>query len=224
MRQGQEFLGDQILWLCASDPPSRPHTLPLGRVSSHVSSLCKAVFDPSKLFVKDNTIRQFLIMAISTAMLPMGANASSTVVMEGGGPFVVQTDNLFYGIVLSDAGGAGSYINDFTNTSGSIFAVADAAVTNGAVDTLFTDLTISWLDGATINSHVQAAGIDALSTVFSGTFQSQRLAFDWEDYVAGAGFGFDVTISEVPVPGALSLFFSALFGLGLASRSRRNPV
>ncbi|PQA87147.1 hypothetical protein [Hyphococcus luteus] len=170
-------------------------------------------------------MRKFLIVAVCAASLPMAANAS-TIVAQGGGPYNVQSDDLFFGVVSSTAGGAGSYTIDFTNPSGSVLAVADAAVTSAAVDTLFTDLTISWLDGVTLNTLVQAAGIDTLSTVFSDMFQSQRLVFDWSDSVAGAGFGVDVEtkISEVPIPAALPLFFSALFGLGFASRRRRNPA
>lgn len=168
-------------------------------------------------------MRIFLIMAICAASLPMAANAS-TIVIQGGGPYNVQSDNLFFGVASSAAGGAGSYTIDFTNPSGSVLAVADAAVTSAAVDTLFTGLTISWLDGATLNTLVQAAGIDTLSTVFSDMFQSQRLVFDWSDSVVGAGFGFDVETSEVPIPAALPLFFSALFGLGFASRRSKKSA
>lgn len=165
-------------------------------------------------------MRQFLIIAACVALSPMAANAS-TVVVQGGGPYDVQSDNLFFGVVSSTAGGAGSFTIDFFNPSGSVTAVADAAVTSAGIDTLFTDLTISWLDGVTLNTLVQAPGIDTLTTVFSDMFQSQRLVFTWSNSVAGAGFGFDVDTSVVPIPAALPLFLSALFGLGFARRRGR---
>lgn len=169
-------------------------------------------------------MRKFFIIAVCAALLPLAANAS-TIVIQGGGPYNVQSDNLFYGAVSSNAGGAGSFTIDFFNPSGTVLAVADAAVTSAAVNTLFTDLTISWLDGLTLNTLVQAAGIDTLSTEFSDMFQSQRLVFSWSNSVAGAGFGFDVQteLSEVPIPAALPLFFSGLFGFAFASR-RRNKA
>lgn len=165
-------------------------------------------------------MRKFLIIAACGALLPVAANAS-TVVVQGGGPYDVQSDNLFFGVVSTNAGGAGSFTVDFFNSSGSVIAIADAAVTSAAVDTLFTDLTISWLDGLTLNTLVQSAGIDTLTTEFSGLFQAQRLAFTWSDSTAGAGFGFDVETSEIPIPAALPLFLSALFGLSFASGRRR---
>lgn len=170
-------------------------------------------------------MRKFLIIAVCATLLPMAANAA-TVVIQGGGPYNVQSDSLFFGAVSTNAGGAGSFTIDFFNTSGAVLAIADVAVTSAAVNTLFTGLTISWLDGFTLNTITQAPGIDTLSTVFSGMFQSQSLVFDWSNSVAGAGFGFDVEtqLSEVPVPAALPLFFSALFGLAFASRRRRDTV
>lgn len=165
-------------------------------------------------------MKKILIIAACAALLPIAANAS-TVVVQAGGPYDVQSDNLFFGVVSSGAGGAGSFTIDFFNPSGVVTAIADAAVTSAAVDTLFTDLTISWLDGLTLNTLVQAAGVDTLTTEFSGQFQSQRLVFDWSNSIADAGFGFDVETSEIPIPAALPLFFSALFGLGFAARRRR---
>lgn len=166
-------------------------------------------------------MRKILIIAACAALLPMTANAA-TVVVQGGGPYDVQSDNLFFGVVSSGAGGAGTFTIDFFNPSGTVIAIADAAVTSAAVSTLFTDLTISWLDGLTLNTLVQAAGVDTLSTEFSGAFQSQRLVFSWSGSVADAGFGFDVETSQVPIPAALPLFLSALFGLGFATRRRRD--
>jgi hypothetical protein len=170
-------------------------------------------------------VKKSIIIAVCAALLPMTANAS-TIVIQGGGPYDVQSDNLFFGAVSSSAGGAGSFTIDFFNPSGSVLAIADAAVTSAAVNTLFTDLTISWLDGVTLNTLVQAAGIDTLSTVFSDMFQDQQLVFSWSDSVAGAGFGFDVEtqVSDVPIPAALPLFLSAILGLGFASRSRRKSA
>ena len=168
-------------------------------------------------------MRKILIIAACAALLPMAANAS-TVVVQGGGPYDVQSDTLFFGIVSSDEGGAGSFTIDFFNPSGSVIAIADAAVTSAAVSTLFTDLTISWLDGITLNTLVQAAGVDTLTTEFSELFQSQRLVFSWSDSVADAGFGFDVETSQIPIPAALPLFISALFGLGFATRRRRDAI
>lgn len=170
-------------------------------------------------------MRKTLIIAVCAALLPMAASAS-TVVIQGGGPYDVQSDSLFFGAVSSNAGGAGSFTIDFFNGSGSVLAIADAAVTNAGISTLFTDLTISWLDGLTLNTLVQAPGIETLSTVFTDMFQSQRLVFDWSNSVAGAGFGFDVEteLSAVPIPAALPLFFSALFGLGFSTRRRRNTA
>lgn len=167
-------------------------------------------------------MRKILILAAFAAVLPMTVQAS-TIVTQGGGPYDVQSDDLFFGIVSSSAGGAGSLTIDFFNPGGAVIAVADAAVTSAAVDTLFSDLTISWLDGLTLNTLVQAAGIDTLTTEFSGLFQSQRLIFEWSNSIAGAGFGFDVETSEVPIPAALPLLFAGLFGLAFASR-RRNTI
>lgn len=170
-------------------------------------------------------MRKLFIIAAVAALLPMSASAA-TFVIQGGGPYDVQSDNLFFGMVTSSAGGAGSFTVDFVNPSGSVFAVADAAVTSAAVETLFTDLTISWLDGATLNTLVQVAGVDTLSTLFSDMFQSQSLVFDWSDSVAGTGFGFDVEtqVAEIPIPAALPLFLSAIMGLGFASRGRRKSA
>jgi len=168
-------------------------------------------------------MRRVLIIAACAALLPMAANAA-TVVVQGGGPYDVQSDNLFFGVVSSGGGGAGSFTIDFFNPSGTIIAIADAAVTSAAVSTLFTDLTISWLDGLTLNTLVQAAGVDTLTTEFSGPFQSQRLVFEWSDSIADTGFGFDVETSQVPIPAALPLFLSALFGLGFATRRRRDAL
>lgn len=174
------------------------------------------------IYKRQSTMRKFLLSTVCATLLPVAANAS-TVVIQGGGPYNVQSDNLFFGTVSSNAGGAGSFTIDFLNSSGAVLATADAAVTSAAVNTLFTGLTISWLDGSTLNTLIQAPGIDTLPTVFSGIFQSQRLVFDWSNSVAGAGFGFDVAtqLSEIPVPAALPLFLSALFGLAFASGRRR---
>lgn len=169
-------------------------------------------------------MRKILIIAACAALLPVAANAS-TVVVQGGGPYDVQSDDLFFGIASSgEDGGAGSFTIDFFNPSGSVTAIADVAVTSAAVLTLFTDLTISWVDGVTLNTLAQTAGIDTLTTVFFGDFQFQQLVFTWSDSVANAGFGFDVETSEIPIPAALPLFISALFGLGFATRRRREAL
>lgn len=173
-------------------------------------------------------MRKILIIAACAALMPMAANAA-TLVVQGGGPepggaYSVQSDTLFFGSVSSEGGGAGSFTIDFVNPSGSVTAIAFAAVTGNAVSTLFTDLTFSWLDGVTLNTLVQAAGVDTLTTVFSGEFQSQSLVFKWSDSIAGTTFGFDVETSQVPIPAALPLFISALFGLGFATRRRRDAL
>jgi len=167
-------------------------------------------------------MRKIAILAAFLAYLPV-AGFASTLVNETGGPFDVQTDSLFFGVALSGAGGPGTFTIDFINPSGSVTAIADAAVTTQAVTNIFVGLTMSWLDGVSLNTLVQAAGIDTLTTVFSTGFQSQRLQFEWADSPAGTGFGFDVrtTASAVPVPAALPLFAASLVGLGLMSRRRR---
>lgn len=168
-------------------------------------------------------MRKLIMMTVCAALLPLAAEAA-TVMIQGGGPYDVQSDNLFFGVVSPGAGGPGSFTIDFFNPSGSVIAIADAAVTSAAVDTLFSDLTISWLDGVTLNTLVQSAGIDTLTTEFSGMFQAQRLAFTWSGSVPGSGFGFDVETSEVPIPAALPLFLSALFGLSFAASRRRKSA
>lgn len=161
-------------------------------------------------------------MMIAAVLLFPAVASATTIVVEGADPYDVTSDSLFSGVVISFDGGAGAYTVDFASPGPVVGAIADAAVTSAAVNTIFTDLTMSWLDGATLNTLVQAPGIDTLSTVFSGAFLSQRLRFSWSDSVQLAGFGFDVstTPTPVPLPAGVLLLGAALGGLGLI-RGRR---
>lgn len=164
-------------------------------------------------------------LLFAAIMLAPAMASATTIVVEGGGPYDVTSDTLFTGIVISFAGGPGTYTVDFVSPGAAIAAIADAAVTTADIDTIFTDLTMSWLDGASLNTLVLSPGIDTLSTVFSGAFLSQRLQFSWTDSVQLAGFGYDVSTAPapVPLPASVLLLGAALAGLGLLRR-RRNAA
>lgn len=159
----------------------------------------------------------FAAMLLAPAIAP-----ATTIIVEGGGPYDVTSDDLFSGVALSFSGGPGAYTVEFFTPGALVGAVADVAVTDAAINTLFTDLTISWLDGATLNTLVQAPGIETLSTVFSGAFPTQSLVFSWSDSVQFAGFGYDVTtsVAPIPLPASFLLLGAALGGLGLLARRR----
>jgi hypothetical protein len=96
-------------------------------------------------------------------------------------------------------------------------------VTDAPVIAIFKDLTMTWLDGASLNTLVQAPGIGTLSTVFQMPYLSQRLQFSWSDSVKGAGFSYDVATSPAPIPLPASIFLlgAALGGSGwIKSRGR----
>ena len=162
-------------------------------------------------------------LAGALALAPFAASAI-TLVQEGAGPFDVTSDTLFTGIVTSLAEGPGAYTIDFFAPGGSTSAEADAAVTFESVNTIFTDLTMSWIDGLTSNTIVQSPGIDTLTTVFAAPRLIQQLQFSWSGSTLGAGFGFDVVtgVAQVPLPAPVLLLLSALVGLGFVSRGRRS--
>lgn len=157
----------------------------------------------------------FAVLLLAPAVAP-----ATTLVTQFGGPYDVTSDRLFTGVVTSAADGAGTYTVDFFSPSQVTKAVADVAVTSAAVTVVFKDLSMSWLDGESLNTLVQVPGIDTLSTVFHGAFMAQRLQFEWSDSTAGAGFGFDVTTTPIPLPASVFLLAAALGGLGVV-RSRR---
>lgn len=157
------------------------------------------------------------------ALAPFAASAV-TLVEEGAGPFDITSDTLFTGVVTSLAEGPGEFTIDFFAPGGSTEATADVAVTFESVMTIFTDLTMSWIDGLTSNTIVQSPGIDTLTTVFAAPNLVQQLQFSWSGSTLGAGFGFDVVtgVSQVPLPAPLLLLLSAIVGLGFVSRGRRS--
>ena len=133
------------------------------------------------------SIRTIAASACIAALAPLAASAA-TVVTDGGGPYEIASDTLFTGIAQSMADGAGSYVIEFVNSNGTTTAVADAAVTAATVDVSFTDLTVSWIDGLSLNTLVAAAGIDTVTTVFDVGFPVQQLRFEWSDSDAQSGF------------------------------------
>lgn len=163
----------------------------------------------------------FSLFAITA---PLGASAA-TIAVEGGGPYDVTSDTLFTGIVTSSADGAGSYILEFFTSGPTVFAVADAAVTQATVSSSFTDLEMSWIDGLNLNTLNSAAGVDTLTTEFNEDFPVQQLRFDWSNSVAEAGFRFDIEtdVTPVPLPASILLIGTALAGLGLFGRRRKQP-
>ncbi|WOI52186.1 hypothetical protein [Parvularcula sp. LCG005] len=160
-------------------------------------------------------------MMLGVLSMPLSQSAlAATLVASTGGTYSVQSDSLFFGVASSELGGAGMYVVDFRNPGGTVLAKAQAAVTSAAVETLFTDLSISWVDGRFNNTLVQVAGVDTLMTEFSDGFQFQRLVFGWSDSVPGTAFGFDVETMAVPVPipGAIPLFLVGIASVALARR------
>lgn len=164
------------------------------------------------------------IFSVFAITAPLGASAA-TEVFNDGVLNDITSDSLFTGIVESSADGAGSYTLRFFTPGATVLAVADAAVTSATVATSFTGLTMSWIDGISLNTLVSATGVDTLSTTFDTDFPRQRLVFDWTDSDVGAGFRFDVAtpVSAVPLPASILLIGSALAGLGLFGR-RRNQM
>lgn len=166
------------------------------------------------------------ILSIAAILLAPAVAQAATIVVEGGGPYDVTSDTLFAGVASSFTGGPGTYILDFFTPGATVGAVADVAVTAAAINTLFTDLTMSWIDGATLQTIVQAPGIDTLSTVFSTAFPMQKLEFSWSDSVQFAGFGYDVTTTmasdpnPIPLPASILLLGAAFGAIGLAARRR----
>ena len=73
-----------------------------------------------------------------------------------------------------------------------------------------------YIDGAFFDT-IEA--VDLLTTVFFGTI------FEFRAVTPGAGFTiaqFEVSVNEVPIPGALPLLLAGLAGLGFASRRRKS--
>lgn len=163
-----------------------------------------------------NRLALFAVVALAA---PFGVSAA-TVTQQGGGPYDITSDTFFTGIAQSVAGGAGSYIVDFFTPGGMRIAKADAAVTAGTVGISFTGLTMSWIDGVSLNTLFAVEGIDTLTTVFDASFPVQQLRFDWTDSDAGQGFRYDVA-TTIPLPASILLMGSALAGLGMFRRRQR---
>jgi hypothetical protein len=159
------------------------------------------------------------LFTMAAAIAPLGASAA-TIAVQGGGPYDVSIESLFTGIVISSADGAGSYVLDFFTSGPVVTAVVDAAVTAATINTSFTDLTMSWIDGLALNTLVSATGVDTLTTEFNSGFPVQQLVFEWTDSDADAGFRFDVTTTPVPLPASVLLLGAAFAGLGAVTRAR----
>ena len=168
-------------------------------------------------------MRNLALSSCLVVMAPLVASAA-TVVAEGGGPYDVTSDVLFTGIAQSSADGAGSYTIDFFTPGNAVLAIADAAVTQATIDTSFTDLTMSWIDGLNLNVLVAATGVDTITTAFDTSFPTQQLRFDWTDSNDQAGFRFDVAtqVAPVPVPASFLLLGSTLAAFGFFARRRRS--
>jgi hypothetical protein len=166
-------------------------------------------------------MNKIALFTLAAAIAPFGVSAA-TIAVEGGGPYDVSTETLFTGIVVSSADGAGSYVLDFFTSGPDVTAVADAAVTEATIDTSFTDLTMSWIDGLNLNTLVAATGVDTLTTAFNSGFPVQKLVFEWSDSDVGAGFRFDVETTPVPLPASVLLLGAAFAGLGVATRARKS--
>lgn len=84
------------------------------------------------------------------------------------------------------------------------------------------DLTMRWIDDASLNTLVRTPGVGTLSTVSSGAFPSQKLQFAGSYAVRFAGFGFDVstTLAPSPLPPSVLDLGAALGGMGLMRRRR----
>ena len=171
-------------------------------------------------------MNRLAVCAVVALFVPMAAVAS-TDVDNSNGPFDVTSDTLFTGAVDSGAGGAGSYIVEFTWPGGpSVLGIADAAVTNATVQDSFTGLMMSWIDGASLNSITSTTGVDSLSTLFSEANPIQQLRFDWTDSVSNQSFRFDVTTSVetgvIPLPASFLLLGTALAGFGVLRRRKHS--
>lgn len=134
------------------------------------------------------------------------------------------TETLFTGIVVSSADGAGSYVLEFFTPGGTVVVVADTAVTDATVNSSFTNLSMSWIDGVSLNTIVAVTGVDMLTSTFDATYPIQQLVFNWTGSVNGAGFRFDVETSPVPVPASVLLMGTAFAGFGFAAHKRRSKV
>lgn len=161
------------------------------------------------------------------AMLAVGVDKAeaATLVAEGGGPYDITTDSLFFGTVESASGEAGSYIVDFTSSTDPLAATASASLTGDVLDATFTNLTMQWQDtdsGTSLATASVEAPVTRLDTVFGEPNLDQSLVFNWEDSVEGAGFDFDV--NPVPLPAGAWLLLSALGGMGALQYRRRKTA
>lgn len=172
-------------------------------------------------------------LALGLAMLaPMAANAATTtIVVPGGGPYDITSSNLFAGVALSSADGAGSFTIDFTTSQPASAddtpAQAEATVTVDIATFAFSNLRMSWFGGPGIAFVEITGGTFQLDTTFSDLFRNQQLVFDWTDSTAGAGFDFSVTAQPgggfqtvIPIPAPLGLLAAAMLGIGFVARRR----
>lgn len=165
------------------------------------------------------------VMALAAPLAPLAVSAS-TLIEEGGGPYDINSDTVFIGIVNSGTGGAGDYVIEFFSTGGITNALADASITIIGVGNSFTGLTMSWIDGLALNTIVSTSGTYQLNTQFNPDFPVQQLRFDWTNSEPDAGFGFDVTTSMdtgvIPLPASVLLLGSALAGFGVLRRRKQS--
>lgn len=156
------------------------------------------------------------------AVLAFGGEKAeaATIVMEGGGPYDITSDDFFFGNV-SSAGGAGTYSVAFTSSVDPLDAIANASVTV-LVAGLFDDLIVEWRDTVTtavLASEVVVAPTVAIQTTFGTPNLDQTLVFSWSASDVGAGFDFDV--SAVPLPAGGLLLLTALGGMAVVRRRRK---
>jgi len=167
------------------------------------------------------SLTKVLAGAVLAVGLATGANAA--VFVGCGDATGIASGDLFLGAVVS-GGGSGSCAIDFTSSEDPLGASAAATISVGNL-AQWSDLTVSWLSGATVLASASVAAPEiVLATVFTVPNLVQTLVFEWSNVILPTGadvIGFDFEVAAVPLPPALLLFGSAMAGIGFLSRKRK---
>lgn len=85
-------------------------------------------------------------------------------------------------------------------------------------------VTVRWGDGDAVDLSSQTA--QSISTIFTAAEEAgaQDLVFTWSGLEAVQQLSSNITVSAVPLPAGLLLMTTALGGLGLARRRRKNDA